>query len=1017
LSATAAGNGELTIENRAAGMYDNGKLPLTTFNTKFRRVNDQISFDRIAADLGSSPQSAGKLHGQGRYSNGALDMVLDVDRLDLHRLDQRLHPTLLAGNIQLRHVAGKQHLLLALNEPIGKNRVALNARATMSDAKISIDATELRLGNGHIAASANIDLSGTQAFSAKGEVTAFRLQDLGKFSQLPTLDLSGSFSVQGSRLPKLNTDLAFQIRDSRIGGHPLAGGGRVRVNSERISVPEFLLTAGDNHLDAHGELSQGAGKLSFTLTAPNLAQLGPGFGGTFNGDGTAQGSFQKPHIVAHWMGRDVHLPAKFQALQTQGNADLVVDRSHPSLVNTAAIDVSAQGLQIASQRYEALSAHMQFSPQADAPFMLDIHGKNIVTERLQADNMSISAQGTTSKHIIDIALAEAGARQNWIAHGSGGLRQLDGAAHWQGTIDRFDATGRFVAHLASPAMLSVAEHRIQLDQFRLDANTARITIEKFTRDGNGIATRGNIDHLQLTQILGFVKPSLPVAGDLQLGAVWDVSISDAISGTLKIQRQNGDVTMHGSAPITLGLGNFDASVTAQNGQATLRINADGRQLGHIDVNAQTSITSKGSLVSDAPVSGSIKMNIPSLTWVGPLISPSMVSEGQLKSDIALAGTLANPKLTGRITANRLRLLFGELGIDLPQGVLDSQLSGNTLTITHLAFHSEGGTLTATGPISFSDGKPSIKVSLKAEHFPLLSRSDRKLVFSGSSEIDSQEGRAQLKGAFDIDSGNFDIGREDMPQLSDDVVITGATKKASDALAAAIDVDVKLGNDLVVKGRGLDARLAGEMHLSSEAHTPLHAQGSINVASGTYTAYGRKLAIEEGTLRFNGPVDNPALNILAMRRGEEVEAGVTVRGTALAPRVTLISEPTVPDPEKLSWLVLGRGLSTAGAADLGALQGAAGALLSQGAASGVQSQIATAFGLDDVRIDSQPDNLQQRIITLGKRLSSKLYIGYEQSLQTAGSVVHIRYTLSPRLTLEGEAGTRSALSLFYNITFD
>jgi len=493
LSATAAGNGELTIENRAAGMYDNGKLPLTTFNTKFRRVNDQISFDRIAADLGSSPQSAGKLHGQGRYSNGALDMVLDVDRLDLHRLDQRLHPTLLAGNIQLRHVAGKQHLLLALNEPIGKNRVALNARATMSDAKISIDATELRLGNGHIAASANIDLSGTQAFSAKGEVTAFRLQDLGKFSQLPTLDLSGSFSVQGSRLPKLNTDLAFQIRDSRIGGHPLAGGGRVRVNSERISVPEFLLTAGDNHLDAHGELSQGAGKLSFTLTAPNLAQLGPGFGGTFNGDGTAQGSFQKPHIVAHWMGRDVHLPAKFQALQTQGNADLVVDRSHPSLVNTAAIDVSAQGLQIASQRYEALSAHMQFSPQADAPFMLDIHGKNIVTERLQADNMSISAQGTTSKHIIDIALAEAGARQNWIAHGSGGLRQLDGAAHWQGTIDRFDATGRFVAHLASPAMLSVAEHRIQLDQFRLDANTALLQVIRLRIDPHIIQSESGRD--------------------------------------------------------------------------------------------------------------------------------------------------------------------------------------------------------------------------------------------------------------------------------------------------------------------------------------------------------------------------------------------------------------------------------------------------------------------------------------------------------------------------------------------
>jgi translocation and assembly module TamB len=30
---------------------------------------------------------------------------------------------------------------------------------------------------------------------------------------------------------------------------------------------------------------------------------------------------------------------------------------------------------------------------------------------------------------------------------------------------------------------------------------------------------------------------------------------------------------------------------------------------------------------------------------------------------------------------------------------------------------------------------------------------------------------------------------------------------------------------------------------------------------------------------------------------------------------------------------------------------------------------------------------------------------------------MHYTLSPRLTLEAEAGTRSALSLFYNIAFD
>ncbi len=103
--------------------------------------------------------------------------------------------------------------------------------------------------------------------------------------------------------------------------------------------------------------------------------------------------------------------------------------------------------------------------------------------------------------------------------------------------------------------------------------------------------------------------------------------------------------------------------------------------------------------------------------------------------------------------------------------------------------------------------------------------------------------------------------------------------------------------------------------------------------------------------------------------------------------------------------------------MGALQAAAATLLSDSAASGVTSQIATAFGLDTLSIGSSDDNLQQRIVTIGKRISSRLYVGYQQSLQTVGSVLNLRYTLSPRLTIEAEAGTRSALSLLYNITFD
>jgi translocation and assembly module TamB len=263
----------------------------------------------------------------------------------------------------------------------------------------------------------------------------------------------------------------------------------------------------------------------------------------------------------------------------------------------------------------------------------------------------------------------------------------------------------------------------------------------------------------------------------------------------------------------------------------------------------------------------------------------------------------------------------------------------------------------------------------------------------------------------------------MPRLSDDVVIVGRTeqteqKRTERGLPAAIDVVINLGNGIVLKGRGLDALLGGQIRLASVPGEPLRAGGTLHIVKGTYSAYGRELAIEHGLLRFNGPIDNPSLDILAMRRGQEVEAGVAVRGTVLSPRVTLVSEPPVSEAEKLSWLVLGHGLETAGQGDLSKLQSSAGALLSQGAAAGVQSQIARAFGLDQFSVGSATqDGLEQRIVTLGKQISSRLYVSVEQGLQSASSVLHMRYALSSKLTLEAEAGTRSALSLFYNITFD
>ncbi|OGB24723.1 MAG: hypothetical protein A3I66_24430 [Burkholderiales bacterium RIFCSPLOWO2_02_FULL_57_36] len=1018
LSAAENGVGELRLANAAAGLYSDKRIPLTELLIAFHQQDAGFIFDKVSSTLGTAKMPAGRVTGSGRYLDGALTLALRTAELDLRRLDQRFPATRLDGRIDVGHSENRQEFTLAFTEPMKKKSLSLTAQGVLTDARLTIGQATLKAGGGAADLSGHVDLADRQSFAAQGRISKFRMQDLGDFPQLPRMILNGKFELSGTRSPQLAGDLSFRITDSRLAGNPLRGEGRAQLRDERIVVPNLLLVAGANRLTMQGELAERNSQLTFALQAPRLAQLGSGFGGAIVASGSARGTAVKPRVDVKWNADDVRLPNKIRIDQSQGSAQINIDRKNIFSIDTVTLDATARGLKSDARQLASLSARLRFSPLPTAPLALDIQAKGLSVGEFRADSFTAHAEGTTARHAIDARLTEPG--QNWRLKASGGLRDLAQAPGWQGSIDRLEAAGRLTAKLEAPAPLAVSQQQLRLDRFRLNSDAALIAIDQLVRNSNGIATRGRIERLRMTQLLKFSGPSPVAATDLQMEGEWDVKIADTVDGTIALRRTAGDVVINGSVPVALGLNALQAKLAASNGRINLELNARGQQLGQIALTAGTAMAGgadRFSIPPDAPLTGRARIDIPTLAWAGPLIMPTSITEGRIQGDFSASGTFSAPRLAGKISGSELRFYSTDLGIDLRQGVLESEFQDSELQVKSLRFQNAGGQLTIAGPISFAGGKPGARLALNAERFVLLNQSDRRLTLSGQSRINLADGRASVTGDFTVDSGYFDIGREGTPQLSDDVVIVGRTEKSEGRIVPALNIRIGLGDGVKLEGRGLDAVLVGEVRLQNAAGEPLQAYGVLRIAQGTYAAYGRKLAVERGALRFNGPLNNPALNILAMRRGQAVDAGVSIQGTVLAPRIVLVSEPSLPDAEKLSWLVLGRGLSGVGESELGSLQSAAGALLSQGAAASVQSQIASAFGLDTISFSRSEDSLQQRIVTLGKQLSSRLYVSYQQGLESANSAVLLRYSLSPRLSVEVAAGARSAVSLFYNITFD
>src|SRR5690606_24656227 len=290
--------------------------------------------------------------------------------------------------------------------------------------------------------------------------------------------------------------------------------------------------------------------------------------------------------------------------------------------------------------------------------------------------------------------------------------------------------------------------------------------------------------------------------------------------------------------------------------------------------------------------------------------------------------------------------------------------------------------------------------------------------------------------FRADAGYIEFADSPPPSLSDDVVIVGTEEPPAGGMQLSADVSVTLGDALYLTALGLDTRLAGDLQLRLRPGDALAANGTISTVGGVYRGYGQSMAIERGVINFQGALDNPGLNVVALRKGLAVEAGVAVTGSVRRPQVGLVSEPDVPDSEKLSWIVLGRAPSAGGGADLGLLLPAAQALLG-GPGGGMTDQLSRSLGFDEFGIGQSTagvgrvqtsrglvsgtpatgeEELSGQVLTLGKRLSDDLSVSFEQSLSGAESLVLLTYQLTRRVSVIARGGSDNAADIYYTITF-
>ncbi|GAB3381908.1 translocation/assembly module TamB domain-containing protein [Massilia agri] len=877
-------------------------------------------------------------------------------------------------------------------------------------------AAQRKNANGSLRASGEAWLAGSEGarfVEAKVSGTAQRFNPAAFGSPLAGW-INGSFDASGRSGADWRGALDLRVQDSTLSNSPLWGHAKLTADRRHVSNADVDLHVGANLVAAKGSFGLGADQLAWRIDAPQLAALGQDYGGLLRGQGTLSGTMDTPSLTAALEGQNLRLMGTHNIRSLRASANIGSGRGARDAIAT------------------------------------DIQVLDYVSGETRVASASLKTEGTRGAHTLRAAAVGDAFDANVEVRG--GLK----GDTWSGTLAAMQNRGRYAMTLQAPVPLTIAGPRgsgvmglakpesIAFNGAVVRLPAGSVTVDSLVKNGPRWASRGHADNVPLTYLAQF-SPAIRdnARGDLTLGAQWALDLrtatatggAPALDGMVHVFREKGDVIAGGDSPVPLGLRTLDARADVTGGALRVKVALDGTRTGTASVEGSAQLI-QGRLDRDSPMRMTANANMGSIAWLASFAGQSGLElDGALRLALTGSGTIGTPRLDGSVQGDKLAVRWPEQGVRLQNGELRANLAGDQLNLQRLYFQGRQGSASADGSLRFSSGLAAADLRLTLDKLEALSRPDRTVVLSGKASLVRDSERFALEGNVRADRALIEFAPQGRPTMSDDVIVLGqggakpVASNRKEELPLTIDLRADLGEEFKLRGLGIDATLAGNVRVRKVGAGAPRVNGTIRAVEGDYAAYGQKLAIERAVITFSGPYDNPALDVLAVRKrpeGEQlsetnVEAGVRVRGTAQSPQAQLVSTPNVPDSEKLSWLVLGHGMEGTSGNEKDVLAAAAAALLGgKGGTGGITQKLATSLGVDELGLkqaNGTATGLESTVVTVGKRISSRAYLSFEQGATTASSLVRLRYKWSPKITLQFQTGTNTALDVLYSWAFD
>jgi len=653
-------------------------------------------------------------------------------------------------------------------------------------------------------------------------------------------------------------------------------------------------------------------------------------------------------------------------------------------------------------RLDALSARFQDLNAGRVPMTLALEGRALSQNgETRVERLDLGLEGRRDDHRLEVSVENEGAATTLTTEAG-----LSDDRVWSGRLLTWQLQERQLGAwtLADPVPFSLGADRQSLETLCLQSrdDPGRLCLTGSHAANGRIDGNLEVRSLPLALANPWLGDGINLEGRLRADATFSGSAAQP-RGQWSLNLQDAAARLVGvDPPLTLVFEQAALTGTLENGRLDQQLDLVVTDQG--EVHAQVA----SGLDLNAPMDGRLRLDIPRLNDLAPLLPRVGELEGRVQGDLNLGGTPAGPRLDGEIALVGGRATVPDLGISV-EGIrlaVTGDASG-TLNLDGRARLGDG-TLALGGTWTPTRSPLAMDLWARGERLRVADRADAKVYVSPDLALKGDGDSLNLTGTLKVPEA--DLKPRELPEsavtVSEDQVLVDARAEQTTPLPFAMGVTVTLGDQVRFEGFGLRATLTGQLRISQQPSQPAQLNGELIITEGRYRAYGQNLLIENGRLLFQGQPDNPGLDIRAVRKipSENLVVGVQLSGTLQEPDARIFSDAGLEESEAMSYLVTGRSLNRGSQSDSAQVAQAL-ALYGLQKGSGVTDKIGDTLGLDEISIGSDWETSDAALM-LGKQISDRLYLTYAVGLFDAISTVMLRYTLTRQLHLEAQSSSKS-----------